>query len=196
MTDESPVDLRTLEPADAPDLVGPAVRRFRWRVVLFTVVTVVVVSALSAWLAATLVSKDSPGYVESRTTPERAAILNAPGICRTPSFTVGSTEVALIGTATLPNGGTALHFIVHGDKPLTERRDLPDGDSFARFTTIRASVGGSSVGGVEAQPGADWGEAFMQVPANARGPLEMTITGPDQEIGTFTIDLATLECHF
>lgn len=195
MTDESPVDLRTLEPEDPPDLVGPAVRRFRWRVVLFTAVTVVVVSALSAWLAATLANDDSPGYVEARTTPEQAAILQGPGICRTPSFTVGGTEVALIETAMMPNDETALHFIVHGNEPLTEQRHQPDGSSFARFTTITASARGSSVGGVEAQPGVEWGEAFMRVPATSGDRLEMTITGPDQRSGTFTIDLATLECR-
>lgn len=197
MSDESPVDLRTLEPADPPDLVGPAVRRFRWRVVLFTVVTVVVVSALSAWLAATLAGKHPLGYVEVRTTEEQAAILNGlngKGICRTPSFTLGGTEVALVEAATMPSGETALHFIVHGDKPLTQERDQPDGSSFARFTMIRAAVEGSSIGSVQAQPGADWGEAFMQVPSTAGGPLEMTITGPDQRRETFTIDLATLGC--
>jgi predicted small integral membrane protein len=195
MSDENPVDLRTLEPADPPDLVGPAVRRFRWRVVLFTVVTVVVVSALSAWLAASLANDDSPGYVEARTTPEQAAILYGAGICRTPSFTVGGTEVVLIEAATMPSGETALQFIVHGDTPLTEQQNQPDGSSFARFTTIKASVEGSSVGSVEAQPGVDWGEAFMRVPSTSGDRLEMTITGPDQRSDAFTVDLSNLECR-
>ena len=198
MSDESPVDLRTLEPEDPPDQVGPAVRRFRWRVVLFTVVAVVVVSSLSAWLAATLAGKHPLGYVEVRATEEQAAILNdlnGRGICRTPSFTLGGTEVALIGAATMPSGGTALHFIVHSDDPLTQERNQSDGSSFTRFTTIKAALDGSSVGSVEAQPGAVWGEAFMQVPSTSGGPLEMTITGPDQTSETFTINLATVECH-
>lgn len=198
MTDQSPVDLRTLEPEEPPDMVGPAVRRFRWRVVLFTVVTVIVVSTLAAWVAAKLTSEDSPGFVEARTTQEQAAILdalNGPGICRTPSFTLGGTEVALIEAATLPGGGTSLQFVVHGDKPLTDQRDAPNGDSFARFTTITAAVDGSSVGSVQAQPGADWGEAFMQVPSNAGRPVEMTITGPDLRTHTFAVDLAALGCH-
>jgi hypothetical protein len=196
MSDESPVDLKTLEPADPPDLVGPAVRRFRWRVVLFTVVTVVVVSGLSAWLAATLAKDDSPGYVEAITTPEQAAILYGAGICRTPSFRVGGTEVALIGAATMPTGEMALHFIVHGNKPVTEQRDQPDGSSFARFTSITSSAQGSSVGWVGAQPGAKWGEAFMHVPATSGDQLEMTVTGPDQESQTFSVDLTSLDCTF
>lgn len=195
MTDESPVDLRTLEPADLPDLVGPAVRRFRWRVVLFTVVTVVVVSALSAWLAATLTSKHPLGYAEARTTQEQAAILNGQGICRTPSFLMGNTTVALIGAARMPDGGTALRFIVHSGNRLTQERHQSDGSSFARFTTIKAAVEGSSLGNVQAQPGADWGEAFMRVPSTSAGPIAMTITEPDQSSETFTIDLATLECR-
>ena len=197
MNDESPVDLRALEPADPPDQVGPAVRRFRWRVVLFTVVTVVVVSALSAWLAATLTGDDSPGYVEARTTPEQAAIFMDRGSAGPLRYELGGTEVALIGAATMPDGEMALHFIVHGNKPVTEQRDQPD-RQFLREVHLDPIVGGRVLpsGGVGAQPGAEWGEALMRVPARRGDQLEMTITGPDRESETFTVDLPSLDCHF
>jgi hypothetical protein len=188
MTDETPLDLRSLDSGEAPDLARRAVRRFRLHVVLFTVLCVVVASvAVGMVVAWTL--KDRPQTRAIGWTPAQTAVLNdLVGICRTPTWDFGDLEVGLLDAVRMEGGAYALHFALHG--PVAEQRDTDDGSSYRETTSIMAVDGtGAPIGQAQAQPGATWGEVYLEVPSGAVPMIELQIQGPSlNSPETFTVD--------
>jgi len=196
MKDESPLDLALLDPDDPPDLVRPAVRRFRLRVVLFTVACVLLASTLAGWGVKAYIDHDHRFTIEDAMSPAQIALLmNPEGNCRTPTYRVGPLEIALLDTAPMSGGRVAMHFMVHGEQ-LAEQRDQPNGSSFRSLTVIRSEADASGVGQVSVAPRASWGEAFVTAPEPAGQMLPMVITGPSlNRPAYFAVDLASLACH-
>src|SRR3954471_4131879 len=136
MRDRSPVDLASLDPGEPPDLVRPAVRRFRWKVVTFTVASVLIASAVAGWGTKAVLDYQNRFTIEDAMPNGMAAlILDARGNCSTPTYDVGDLQVALLDTAPMPGRRLALHFVVHGSKLSVQRRE-PDGSSFRVLTAI------------------------------------------------------------
>jgi hypothetical protein len=195
MTDEAPMNLQVLDPGDPPDQVRPAVRRFRWRVVAFTILCVVGVAILSVWGAVAVVHHRNAFTLENSMDPAHLAITrDLTGICHTPSYMLGGIQVALIDTAPMPGGGVALHFILHG-QGLSEQRKMLGGGSARRSTTLISTADGARPGFAYTQVGETWAEAYVQAPMPAEGQLQMRLMSP--ALGHpqgFSIDLAKTDC--
>jgi hypothetical protein len=196
MKDEAPLDLDLLDPDDPPDLVRPAVRRFRVRVVLFTVGCVLLAAALAGWGVKAYVDHEHRFTIEDAMSPAQLALVMDPeGNCRTPTYRVGPLEVTLLDTAPMSGGRLAMHFVVHGEQ-LAEQRDQPNGSSFRSFTLIRSEADTSGVGQVSVAPRATWGEAFVTASEPASLMLPMVVTGPSlPNPGRFSVDLSSLACN-
>ena len=201
MNDEAPIDLQRLDPGESPDLVKGAVRRFRLRVVLFTVFAVVGAVVLTTWGAAAVVNARKLGELREQTqwgAPQQTIMDVGAFNCRTPTFTAGPVDVTLLQSAPMPDGGFALHFVVEGTKgPLTVQRDQPDGSSFRRWTTLVPVAPGGSSGSVLTQPGAVWGETYVAVPASAGDRFDIQVQDTNLEVaGTFAFDAGAVSCDF
>jgi hypothetical protein len=200
MTDEAPIDLRDLDPGIPPDVVTGAIRRFRWRVVLTTVVAIVVATTATAWgVERYHDSRRRAEFQASILSPAQTAILTMGGInCDTPTYRIGGTDVTLLQLAPLEDGGWALHLIVRGSVPLTEERSFGDGSgSASRFTTL--SVEGSTLpaGSVLTQPGVKIGETYLTAPASVGDRFTVQLTDTHASIvGSFMVDSAALSCSF
>jgi hypothetical protein len=190
MSDEMMTDLGPLGTDDVPDVASRAVRRFRLHVVLFTVACVLGAAILSGmvvrWATRDLVQTHATGWTAAQT-----AVLNdLVGICSTPTFTVGGLQVGLLDAAKMSGGGTALHLAVHG--PITDQRSIGDADSAVRSTSFRVA-GEQKTWGVMAQPGATWGEAYVQVPTQTGPRVQVMVSGPALALPqSFMVDLSAL----
>src|SRR4051794_13792740 len=196
MNDRSPVDLASLDPGEPPDLVRPAVRRFRGRGVTFTVVCILFTTALAAWATKSVVSYQHRFTIEDAMPHGMAALLlDARGNCTTPTYNVGEVQIALLDTAPMSGGRLALHFVVHG-KGLSVRRDQPDGSSFRAMTTISPTEDPSGVAQVPVMPRATWGEAYVVAPASSGDRVSMAVTGPSfPKPASFSVDVPSLACR-
>jgi hypothetical protein len=195
MHEESPVDLDLLDPGEPSDLVRPAVRRFRWRVVLFTVGSVLLAASLAAWGTKAVIDYQNRFTIEDAMPHGMTALLlDARLDCKTPTYKVGGLQITLLDTASTGGGRIALHFIVHGEA-LSAQRDQSDGSSFRSSTAIAPTRDPSGVGTVLAMPRARWGEAYVVAPAPRTNPVSMTVTGPSlQSPGHFSVDVASVSC--
>jgi uncharacterized membrane protein YraQ (UPF0718 family) len=89
MTDEAPIDLHDLDPGIPPDIVRGAMRLFRWRVVLATVVAIIVAATASAWAV--------ERYNDARRRAEFQASILSPA--QTAILTTGGTNATLRPTS-------------------------------------------------------------------------------------------------
>lgn len=190
MNDESPIDLQLLDPEETPDVVKRAMRRFRWRVVILTVVLVI--------LAASLIGLGVGKFLESRkiadmianAEPAKRALMDDHGgeyTCNTPEFSVGRFEVALLRALPMPEGGWALHLVVHGEAPLAS--------GTGRFMTF-VPIGAHAVQ-IPAQAETTWTDAFVLTPASLGDSFDIQLRDLRGALaGTFTVDTAGLKCDF
>jgi hypothetical protein len=195
MTEEAPLDLQRLDPGTPPDLVKGAMRRFRWRVVLVTVIAVVAAASVSAWTARAISHAHRDAALRAGfPTAVQTAILTTGGMnCQTPTYRVGDAHVTLLQAAPMSGGGWALHLIVRGSGALTQERQFADGSgSFTRSSSF-SIVGTSSTGNVVAQPGARMGETYIGVPASAGSQFRVQLSNTRSEtVGSFELPVAAL----
>ncbi len=191
MSDETPIDLRSLEPDETPEVVTRAMRRFRWRLVLFTVIAIVTAASLTAWgVAAFLRSREIAGRSRQLSAPQ-LAIYDRMGAssCETPTFRVGGVEIGLLQIAPMPHGGWALHLVAHGDGPFA--------NGTGRFMAVAARGEGASFAHFAAQAGMTWAEAWVSVPRSAGSPFEVEVRDiHGQVMGAFTVRPSELLCDF
>lgn len=197
MNDEAQINLQSLDPGEPPDLVKGAVRRFRVRVVLFTVIAIVGAVVVTIW-AVTAV-------LHSRNQFEREDLLSAPQwaiaedlvgrSCATPTYSVGTASVTLLQAAPMPGGGWALHFVMDGNgRPLVVQRHTADGGSFASWTTFAPLAGGTQ-GRVTGQPGVTWAEVYVSAPESAGDQIDIKVMDTHfDDAGTFTVALDQVLC--
>jgi hypothetical protein len=191
MSDEMPVDLQPLEPDDTPEVVRGAMRRFRWRVVIFTVVAVVTTASLTAWGVAAFVESREIADRSRQLAPAQLAIYDHMGAssCETPTFEVDGIDVGLLQAAPMPDGGWALHLVVHGDGPFAS--------GTGRFMAFTAVGPGARSAQIAAQPGMTWAEAWVTVPGSVGSPFAMELRDLRGEvIGSFMVRPSSLLCDF
>jgi hypothetical protein len=191
MSDEGPIDLQLLEPEDTPDVVKGAIRRFRWRVVLLTVVAVVVAASLAGWTISELLASRRVAEAIAEAEPAKRAIMEDHGgayACDTPTFELGGFEVALLRAVPMPDGGWALHLVVHGER-------LASGTGrFMVFVPIGPAARAVQI---PAQPGATWADAFVSTPSSLGDRFDIQLRDLHGELmGTFTVNTADLNCDF
>jgi hypothetical protein len=192
MNDETPLDLRLLDPDETPDVVQGAMRRFRWRVVLLTVVTVIVAASLVGWgVGEYLHRRDVAATIEEAEPAERAIVEDHAGgfTCATPTFEIGPYDVALLQAARMPEGGWALHLVLHGPRSLAS--------GTGRFMNFWPVGPGTRPASVPAQRGTTWADAFVAVPASLGDRFDVELWNLQNEVaGTFTVDASSLRCEF
>jgi hypothetical protein len=198
MTDEAPINLRDLDPGTPPDIVKGAIRRFRWRVVLTTVVAIVVAATATAWAVERYNdAQERAEFQASILTPAQTAILTTGGTnCDTPTYHVGQTDVTVLQLAPLTEGGWAVHLIVRGSSPLTEERSFGDGGgSASRFTTLSVEGTDPPAGSVLTQPGVKVGETYLSVPPSLADRFTVQLTDTHSTIvGSFVVEPPGLMC--
>lgn len=192
MSDEAPIDLQLLDPEETPEVVKGAMRRFRWRVVIFTVVSIVLAASLVGWgVGAFLESRRITDMIANADPAKRAIMEDYGGAytCNTPTFMLGRFEVALLRAFPMPQGGWALHLVVHGEAPLASGTGR-----FMAFVPIGA--GGGAVQ-IPAQAETTWTDAFVLTPKSLGDSFEIELRDLHGELaGTFKVDTAHLACDF
>lgn len=194
MTEQAPFDLQRLDPGTPPDLVTAAMRRFRWRVVLITVIAVVAAASLGAWTARAIShAHREAAFRAGFPTAVQTAILTTGGMnCQTPTYRVGDAHVTVLQAAPMSGGGWALHLIVRSSAPLSQERRIEGGGSASRSSSL-SIPGTSSAGNVVAQPGARMGETYLGAPASAGGRFEVQLNNSRSEtVGSFELSVASL----
>jgi hypothetical protein len=198
MTEEAPIDLHDLDPGIPPDIVKGAIRRFRWRVVLATVVAIVVATTATAWAVERYNdARRRAEFQASILSPAQTAILTTGGTnCDTPTYRIGGTDVTLLQLAPLADGGWALHLIVRGSSPLTEERSFGDrSGSAARFTTLSVEGSNLPAGSVLVQPGVKVGETYLAAPAPLGDRFSVQLTDTHATtVGSFVVDTSEVSC--
>jgi hypothetical protein len=193
MSDQTSIDLQALDPGDPPDLVGPAVRRFRLRVVLLTVIAVVATAALVAASVIGVVSwKNRRPDVTDYLTPTQLALLaGGTSNCSTPSFDLGTATATLLQAAHAPEGGWALLFTVESNngRPLAERKPIEGGGSAVRWSSLGV-LGTTESGQISAARGWTVGTAYVGAPAAAGDQLTIQLIQQGQVAGSFKLDLS------
>lgn len=192
MSDERPLDLQLLDPEEAPELVKGAMRRFRWRVVIFTVAIVVVAASMIGWAVGEFLASRRTAEMIEKAEPAKRAIMNDHGgayTCNTPSFTLGRFEVALLRAFPMPEGGWALHLVVHGETPLAS--------GTGRFMAFAPVGPGADPTQIPAQSETMWTDAFVLTPASLGDSFRVELLDLHGEVaGSFNVDTAELACDF
>jgi hypothetical protein len=192
MSDEGPIDLQLLDPVQAPELVTGAMRRFRWRVVVFTVAFVVVATSIIGWAVGEFLASRRTAQMIADAEPAKRAIMSDHGgayTCDTPSFTLGRFEVALLRAFPMPEGGWALHLVVHGEAPLAS--------GTGRFMAFVPVGPGSEPAQIPAQADTTWTDAFVLTPAQLGDNFDIQLRDVHGKLaGTFRVDIAELACDF
>jgi hypothetical protein len=189
MNEQMLPDLEPLGTEDVPDVAARAIRRFRFHVVVFTVLCVIGAAVMTGmvvgWATKDSLQTEATGWNAAQT-----AVLNdLVGVCTTPTFTFGQLRVGVLDAVKMEGGGTAFHLVVNG--PIAEQRVDPSGSAVR--TTSFGVVGGSNVAPVNVQPGATWGEAYVEVPVADAARAALTISGPAlPRSESFTIDTSAL----
>lgn len=190
MNDEKPIDLQLLDPEETPEVVKGAMRRFRWRVVIFAVILVVLAASLVGWgVGAFMRSRDIADMIANAEPAKRAIMDDHAGAytCNTPEFELGGFQVALLRAVPMPEGGWALHLVVHGEAPLAS--------GTGRFMAF-VPVGADPVQ-IPAQAETTWTDAFALIPKSLGDRFDIQLRDLHGELaGTFTVDTAELECDF
>lgn len=180
MTEETPLDLRSLGSVDSPEVVSAALRRFRRRI--FSTGAVVLLAAAS------LVGGILWAVVTTRTLEERideAVGKNVGAVFERSGATVVLTRVAEVETS------LGLSFVV-------ARSSEPADELFVRVPQAR-EFDTTGEGGIR--------EVHLLVPPTEDGLVQATLVShedciaesggscesPGDPIGTFTIDLAALD---
>ena len=176
MTDEGPIDLSTLD-ASAPGIAEAVVRRFRWRVVLWTVLAVVAGATLVI-LGVALVNgltSAAPKLLDI----DRAPYANT----EQATYTAGRVQIGLRKVASIGDGKLELDFLLYSDQPLAACCSLqpvgPGGETSAR-------VGPGSA--------ARFSEVFVVVPDTVGDLFDIEVLDQATRgvLGRFTVDLAAL----
>jgi hypothetical protein len=192
MNDEQPIDLQLLDPEETPEVVKGAMRRFRWRVVILTVVLVVLAASLVGWGLGEFLASRRTAEMIADAEPAKRAIMDDHGgayTCNTPEFTLGRFEVALLRAFPMPEGGWALHLVVHGEAPLAS--------GTGRFMAFVPVGAGADPVQIPAQAETTWTDAFALIPASLGDRFDIQLRDLHGELaGTFTVDTAELECDF
>lgn len=191
MDDETPFDLQLLDPDETPEVVQGAIRRFRWRVVLLTVVVVVLAASLTSWGVASYLRSKEIARGSRQHPAEQIAIIDRAGAysCETPTFRVGRVEIGLLQAAPMPGGGFALHLVAHGDEAFA--------NGTGRFMSLRAVAAGARSRHFAAQAEMTWAEAWVPVPGSAGSRFDMELRDiSGQVMGTFSVDVPQLRCDF
>ena len=107
--------------------------------------------------------------------------------CNTADFELGSFQVAVLRGVPMPEGGWALHLVVHGDAPLAS--------GTGRFMAFVPK--GAEAVQIPAQAGTTWADAFVLTPNSLGDSFDVELRNLQGELaGTFTVDAAELECDF
>lgn len=190
MSDETPIDLQLLDPEETPDVVKRAMRRFRWRVVILTVVLVVLAASLIGWGVGEFLASRRTADAIANAEPAKRAIMEDHGgayTCNTPEFALGRFEVALLRAFPMPGGGWALHLVLHGEAPLAS--------GTGRFMVF-VPIGADPVQ-IPAQAETTWTDAFVLTPASLGNSFDIELRDLHGELaGTFAVETAELECDF
>lgn len=192
MNDENRIDLQLLDPEETPEVVKGAMRRFRWRVVILTVLLVVVAASLIGWGVGEFLASRRTAEEIANAEPAKRAIMNDHGgayTCNTPEFTLGRFEVALLRAFPMPEDGWALHLVVHGEAPLAS--------GTGRFMAFVPIGTGAHPVHIPAQAETTWADAFALIPKSLGDRFDIQLRDLHGELaGTFTVDTAELECDF
>jgi hypothetical protein len=193
MSDQSSIDLQALDPGDPPDLVGPAVRRFRVRVVLLTVIAVVATAAVMAASVIGVVTWKNRGEdINDYLSPTQLALLaGGTSNCSTPSFDLGDATATLLQAARTPERGWALLFTVESNDghPLAVHKQTEGGGSAVRFSALGV-LGTTETGQISAAPGWTVGTAYVGAPAAAGDRLTIQLIQFGEVTGSFKLDLS------
>jgi hypothetical protein len=192
VNDETPMDLQLLEPDETPDVVRGAMRRFRWRVVLLTVVAIITTASLTAWGVAEYLGSRRLAEMIARAEPAKRAIMEdheGAYMCHTPTFEFRRYEVALLRATRMSGGGWALHLVVHGTAPLAS--------GTGRFMNFVPLGPGARPEQIPAQAGTTWADAFVAIPPAMGDRFHIQLWDlRSRVLGTFTVDTGTLNCDF
>jgi len=206
MSDEEPVDLRELEPPEPVDQVKPAIRRFRIRVVVFTLVFALVAAAVGIEIWNLTLQRNKKGELarDYAGLPVVGAWIYSRN-CTTPTYHVGGLDVTVlqIGSSTdftsfssgqfeeddwaialllQSAGGENGHQIAFATKP-GERVDI---------VAIPPTHLISSVS-VRARPGWTRAEAYFAVQKSLDGIVHLSFLDVHRDpIGTLTLDINEL----
>lgn len=201
MTDDTPLDLYRLDPGAPPDLVKGAMKKFRWRAVIFALAAIVACASVAGGIAYFGTHYDftakSTNLARQLPTTERAIIYGGGRNCTTPTYRVGSVNVTLLQIAPLGDGW-ALHVIVDaGDTPVTVQRTSSDisAPRSMFISPVDAGTGPATGQTFLAYTQAGWttAELYVAVPAGLGDRFDMRLTGTrGEELGIFTIDLDEL----
>jgi hypothetical protein len=194
MSDQTSIDLQALDPGEPTDLVGPAVRRFRIRVVALAVAAVLTSAAVVAAGVIGFSSWKNRGEnLNDYFSPTQLALLaGGRSNCSTPSFDLGVAKVTLLQAVHSPQGGWAMLFVVESKNghPLSDNRPIQGGGAVVRWSSLSV-LGATSEGGqVSATPGMTAGTAYLGVPPMAGDQLEIQLHQETQIAGSFKLDLS------
>lgn len=201
MTDETPLDLYRLDPGAPPDLVKGAMKRFRWRAVIFALVAIFACASVAGGIAYFGTHYDfTPKSVTAARllpTTERAIVYGGGRNCTTPTYRVGSVNIMLLQIAPL-GGGWALHLMVDaGGQPVTVQRNSSDISAPRSMSIAPVGAGTGTSNGPTFLPytQAGWtsAEMYVAVPAGLGDRFDMRLAGTrGEDLGIFTIDLDDL----
>ncbi len=194
MTEEDPIDLRGLQPEDPPDQASLAIRRFRWRVVLVTVVALILVAGGAAWAASWALGERSQLQMlrDWASGPVSQTAIGGASNCRTPSYKVGYADVTVLEVTSLESGSVVYHLIIDGNgHPLATRRKGA-ALSFTDKMKLSATAGTARTEEFIAKPGWSVGEAYVVVPRGEE-QVRLELVDPNgTKVGTLPLDQAVL----
>lgn len=192
MNDETPIDLQLLDPEETPDVVKRAMRRFRWRIVVLTVVLVVLAASLIGWGVGVFLESRRTAEEIANAEPAKRAIMNDHAgayTCNTPAFALGDFQVALLRAIPVPEGGWALHLVIHGETPLAS--------GTGRFMVFVPLGPDAEPAQIPAQSETTWADAFVLTPASLGDTFDIQLRDLHGGLaGTFEVNTAALACDF
>jgi hypothetical protein len=90
---------------------------------------------------------------------------------------VGDVDVVLMSTVALEDGGTALHFVLHG------RTGLP------RYGVRLMPESGESTDTCEASGRSGWGECYLRVPQSSGDSVTLNLIVDREPVGSFDLTI-------
>ena len=176
MSDEKPIDLRSLA-VEGPEVVRASIRRFRRRVIIWSLWVVVFAAAGTAIVADNIHARDRNLIGLTATGNALNSTIG--------SYQVGQIDIGLLKVVRLPHDQVGMEFVFHSSSPLGTCCNL--------FPRLAINEGGIAPGTSR------FGELLVIEQASDFGPsgrLEMLLTNADPNaparLGSFTVDLNAL----
>lgn len=211
MNDDTPIDMSSLSAPDgAPDQVGPAFKRFRVRVVAFTLVCIaVVVVAVGSSVGLVVAHNTSQRELGELATYPPLSTMIAPINCATPTYDLGEVSATVLQVAPhmitneegdLARDGWVFELLIKASPNYTIplSREVTTEDIGFRKSVSFAGVAPTRIttAQVIGLPGWDTVEAYITVPAASGNDLSFKVIGTDQSIlGQIELDMKEITCN-